>query len=502
MGVLSLYILLPHSATELPTTVGTTSLDLYKTAADPHLGLLPNVAALYGFWRLGPGPQLPKDVVTGWPLLMLAMLVVIVAGYLTVLHRRQSASGTRHSGVPDSRRRLAWVLVVVGVAGYFLALGSQGPTGALFRWAYDNVPFFAIMREPQKFLMLTALAYAVGLAWGVERLAGSHSTRLATTGTPSTPSPNRNRNVLAAAAIGLVLPLGYTPTMFDGLAGQIAPSTIPASYRQANNRMGDGPGRILYLPWHLYEALPFTDGRVVATLGPTVFRRTVIAGDNVQAGGVQTQSTSLRSAYLQRLFDTGNTLAHFGADIAPLGIEYVVLAKAVNWRSYGWLDHQSDLRLVLNSRSLVVWRNLDYFGPGRRPGADRPVRQESLVAYQIPPGPPGTVEIDAAYQPGWKFDGHDGRPSAQGTVVFTAGAAGGVAQFRPWGLVKLGDALSGGGFVLLAGVVWWDRRRGRGRDRPGRNRRDRSAQDHRDQHPPEPGELPSPPQPAERTAGT
>jgi len=40
------------------------------------------------------------------------------------------------TGETDSeRRRLAWLLVMVGAAGFFLALGSQGPTGALFRWA-------------------------------------------------------------------------------------------------------------------------------------------------------------------------------------------------------------------------------------------------------------------------------------------------------------------------------------------------------------------------------
>ena len=31
-------------------------------------------------------------------------------------------------------------------------------------------------------------------------------------------------------------------------------------------------------------AYPFTDGRVVANLGPTSFRRQVIASDNVQVG--------------------------------------------------------------------------------------------------------------------------------------------------------------------------------------------------------------------------
>ena len=45
--------------------------------------------------------------------------------------------------------------------------------------------------------------------------------------------------------------------------------------------MGNGQGRALYLPWHLYMAYPFTGGRVVANLGPTSFRRPVISGDNV-----------------------------------------------------------------------------------------------------------------------------------------------------------------------------------------------------------------------------
>ena len=549
------YILLPHSATQLPTTVGTTSLDLYRTVGDPHLGLFPNVAGLYGFWRTGPGPQLPKDVVTGWPLLLVALLVVVVAGYHTVL-RRPAAAGAGGAGRADGsdrtggepaasdptgavtpagaseataneptashstashsttsdRRRLAWVLVAVGVAGYFLALGSQGPTGPLFRWAYDTVPFFAVMREPQKFLMLLALAYAVGFGWGVERLVtaatrspgtlpggteqpgtpipgtgqpgtlppdtlpvstGQPGTRAAGPGQPATGAPGtraKRRPVVVAAVVGLLLPLAYTPTIFDGLAGQIGPSTLPAAYQQADTLMGAGTGRVLYLPWHLYEAQPFTGGRVVATLGPTVFRRLVIAGDNVQAGPVQTQSTSPRSAYLQDLFARGPAVTDFGALVAPLGVEYVVLARTVDWRSYGWLAAQRDLRLVLRTGGLDVWRNLAYAGAGHRTGSATPVQRVSPVAYRVPPGAPGTVTIDATYQQGWTFDGRPGQPTPQGTVRFTAGAGGGMATFGPWGQVRLGYVVSIVAVAALAVAAAWDhRRRAYSRDerRPG-----------------------------------
>ena len=64
-------------------------------------------------------------------------------------------------------------------------------------------------------------------------------------------------------------------------------------------------------------AYPFTDGRVVANLGPTSFRRQEISGDNVQVGSVETQSTSPRSAYL-------GSLDHLG----ELGPEHLQGAEA------------------------------------------------------------------------------------------------------------------------------------------------------------------------------
>ena len=125
----------------------------------------------------------PTNGAVGWPLLLLAVLLVAGVGAATAL-RRPGEAGPGHSATRGAhrrgedgtgldgaaRRRQAVVLLLVSSAGYFLALGSQGQTGPLFRWAYFHLPFFPVMREPQKFLMSTALAYAVLLGWGVERL--------------------------------------------------------------------------------------------------------------------------------------------------------------------------------------------------------------------------------------------------------------------------------------------------------------------------------------------
>ena len=304
-ALFSAYLLLPHTATQLPIATGTGSdLALYRTAGDPHLGLFGNVLGLYGFWRLGPGPQLPKDVVSGWPFLLLALLVVAGVGVTSRLRAHRSAP---LEGDEAPNRRIPVALLVIGVIGYFLALGTQGPTGPLFRWAYFHVPFFAVMREPQKFLMLTAMAYSVFFGWGVERLVGpTRRLRL-------------DARTAGAATLAFLLPLAYTPTIFDGLAGQVTASHLPTSWQAADSLMGDGPGQVLFLPWHLYLSFPFTGERVIANPATTSFRRSVISGDNVEAGGVETASTSPRSAYLTDLLERGPEILRFRLPDRPVG---------------------------------------------------------------------------------------------------------------------------------------------------------------------------------------
>jgi len=449
----SVYFLLPTTQTQLPVNTRTASdLAAYATTGDPHLGLFANVLGLYGFWRLGPGPQLPKDVVTGWPFLLLALLFVAGFGAVSRLRRRQDSADDR--GIRARTRRTATTLLIAGIAGYFLALGDQGPTGPLFRWAYFHVPFFAVMREPQKFLMLTALALAVFFGWGVERLVG--------------PIRRMRLDLRSAGVVGLavLLPLAYTPTIFDGLAGQIGPSHLPPSWQTADRLMGDGPGQVLFIPWHLYLAFPFTDGRVIANPAPTSFRRSVISGDNVEAVGIQTTSASPRSAYLERLFAQGPRTHDFGSLIAPLGVKYVVLAKTADWRSYSWVSAQPDLHLLMDSPSLEIWRNTAYAGTGQSSG-ERAIRQISPVAYAVGAGPPGWVSLDAPYQRGWELDGESARRSPQGTILFRVGRSSGIARFTPWGLTRLGYIISGGAFVLLCGLVAGARIRGR-RRRPSK----------------------------------
>ena len=160
--------------------------------------------------------------------------------------------------------------------------------------------------------------------------------------------------------------MSYTPTIFGGLDGQLALSQLPSSWARADALMGNGAGKILALPWHQYLEYSFTGGRVIANPAQSSFTRDVIAGDNLQVADFASNSTSPQSKYLQTLFNDGQQLKDFGALVAPLGVQYVVLAKTTDWSSYKWLTHQDDLRLVMTTKSLEVWQNMDFQGVGGR----------------------------------------------------------------------------------------------------------------------------------------
>jgi len=274
--------------------------------------------------------------------------------------------------------------------------------------------------------------------------------------------------------------------------------------------MGTGPGNILYVPWHLYMSYPFTNNQVVANIAPTSFRRNVISGDNVEAGNVETQSTSPRSSYLRQLFEQSTQITASGALVAPLGVEYVVLAKTVDWASYNGLNNHRDLLLISNTSSLEVCRNAAYTGVGLRvktltsvsnvagllklaksnglnggavtmkrsstnssntlnstqhgqstssTTSRASVQQLSPVAYRIDSGTPGWVTVDAPYERGWSLNGRSAVASAEGTLLVRVGSSGGVLEFTPWRAVRLGYILSITVFLAIVAVLTFDRRR-------------------------------------------
>lgn len=324
-GALNAYLVVPYLLQRSTVAVGTTDLAAFRTAADPVFGLYINVLGLYGFWRHG--PTLPKAVVVAWPaILAVFLLVAALAWWRTAI------------GAKDS---LVGVLGIAASLGFFLALGTQGPTGSIFRFLYAHLPGFAVMREPEKFSALVALAYAVCGGLGVEMISRRYSAMRAS----------------AWGGIGILAVVAYTPTIFWGLSGQLAASSYPADWQTANRIMGSGPGTILSLPLNEYESFSFTQERVVASPAPVVFSRRVLVGGVVDAGTLATQSVSPENAFLSDVASRGQTIHYLGRVLAQLGVRYVVLFKTADFRSYDWLASQHDLVKVFNSPDITVYRN-------------------------------------------------------------------------------------------------------------------------------------------------
>lgn len=340
---LSLYWLIPAVFAARTAQVHVTNLDLsaFRTLGDQRWGLAVNIAGLYGFWR--PGLPLAKDYISGWPFLLLAMLIVIGFGIHKLANRDEPAD-----------RVLALSCCAFGLAGGLLVAGVQGPTGSMYLWLFTHVPGFKVMREAEKFSSLLALAYAICFGAGIEVL---------------TRSVVRNLSKILCVCCVTALPLVYGYTELWGFDGYVKPTLYPADWIAADRLMAPG-ATALALPWRAYLQIPWVGNRVVANPAAGYFARTVITADDLEAGSIETETSDPRSLFLQFCLGEGNQLNEFGRLLSPLGIRYIILENVPGASSYNWLNRQHDLRSIFTGPTITVYENEEAV-----PGAYSPSRQ-------------------------------------------------------------------------------------------------------------------------------
>ncbi len=451
-------------------TLNVTDKDLlaYSTHEGPG-GLLVTVLSLHGFWREGS---------TGWgvvtPLwLLLPVTVIVVCLVVWGLGIRLREDPLR--GAP---------MIAITLIGLLLGAGIAGPVGGLYRFAFEHLPLFEAMREQQKWLTLAVMGYAVGMGSMVEAIA----IRLGNEGDPATARAPWSRWLATACA---ALPLIVAPTLVWGLGGTLKTSTYPESWARAEAVMGSGTGGVLFLPWHAYQPFEFTDGRTIATPANAYFSRPVLVSDAVELPVLRTDSTSRRTAYVDRLVaDAGG--GALGRLVAPLGVEYIVVARNMDSASYSWVSNQRGLERVDVGPELEVYRVLprgtgrvvkadsrtygqllaqaavDGIGseavldPAQRPllnqgrsGDSGGVSKPAPTRWQVEPGNPGWVVIPEEFSTGWQANGLAGRPTVAGTIAFDLNASGTAIDYAPWRVLRIALAFSVAMLLLLiaAGVI-------------------------------------------------
>jgi hypothetical protein len=330
---------------------GLSDLMAFRTVPDGHLGLLPNVLGLYGFWaeNVNRFPSM-KEFVRLWPLILLILLGLGAIGAVVNL--------VRH--VPDFVGARPWILALcaAGSAAVLLEMGVADPhIRPLVQWLDSTFPIYRGMRDAGKWAALIALAYAQLVPLGAIAILGWLRRR----------SGVQRVDVFAVigAAVLLALPLYYGNGLLFGMHAQVRPSAYPAGWYAADSALLSDrqPGRTLFLPWHLYLKFGFikNTNAVIATPAPAFFSVPVLVSADPEIPGLRPANTR-EQALLARL-----VAAHGAADwpqaLSTIDIKYVLLAREVDWRDYQFLGEQPGLMKVGDYGSIVLYRNLDWRGP-------------------------------------------------------------------------------------------------------------------------------------------
>jgi hypothetical protein len=288
----------------------------FRSVSSRDYGLIANLAGLYGYWgeRIGRFPLANVDA-QWWPL----TTSVIV--------------GTALVGV-WLRRDRRW-LFVCGLIGLAVSASTAPPWGLdAAAWLAERVPLLAAYREPQKWDALWLVA--------VVTLAGSAVESLARVTTRST--KRRAEWFAPALAYALVMcalfPAGIA--QIRAAPDIVKPVAYPSYWYRSASYLSAAVPRdepVVVLPWHLYQPLVASEGRLVANPARVFFPGHLVVPQNLEITG---RSTEISSHY-----------DRIGLVTARAGYESCALAAAIRRERVRWvlvLDAAEGRESVLSLR--------------------------------------------------------------------------------------------------------------------------------------------------------
>lgn len=352
---------------------------------------------------------------------------------------------------------------VVWLVGISLSLGLSGPTGPVYLWAFEHIPFFGALRNPvNKFAIWIAIGGSGLVAIATLRLLGLvHRWG------------RREWQVWVGGAVGIGLILLYGFPMLTGgvvdgeirIAGHPAPTTavqVPGYYRAVTSYLRESGARgglaTLPLSQTTYVTMAWRHGYDGADLQWLVLER--------EAVGYTTAGTTALGQYLESLQAEGTSV--LAANLGRLGVKYVLLegdvrgvgpgprtAPSVSAKQYEIALRASGATVVVRSGPLVLMRlpsrvitpmvTLSVGDGGGSSGLDlgnrgapwRPVSSSSLtgggVMVRLPGGwSGGLLTVHNSYASGWVA-----------TEVLSGGSGGKGGSRKPLKHVMVDGVLNG-----------------------------------------------------------
>lgn len=294
-----------------------------------------SVASMHGFW-------LPFNYVSNYlPFWQVFFIVILLVGVFGFVSKSRSAE----------EKVLKRSMIILALISASLATGISSPFFATtFQFLFDNLLFFRGFREPQKFVSLLVLAYSYLGGIGIIEISKKINRE----------SILQRRNIIPSILLSaaLIAPIAYGSNMFFGFGGELRSIDYPEDWYEANNEISldNGENKILFLPWHLYMPYSWV-GRNIASPSSVFFDKPVIHAENIEVGDIYTQSNDPRQRYVETLLANRDKLTHFGELVSPLNVKFVVLAKEADYRTFDFLRNQTDLRIVYEGPTIVVFRN-------------------------------------------------------------------------------------------------------------------------------------------------
>ena len=155
-----------------------------------------------------------------------------------------------------------------------------------------------------------------------------------------------------------MLPILFTPNLAWGAGGQLKSVQYPKGWESAANALQDVPDdtKILVLPWHMYLHVGFAD-RIVANPTRYYFTQDMIVGNNPELKGVPPVSNDELSDFINNtLLPRRNVIKDAGTQLGKYDVKYIMLLKEADYRTYGWVEKQTDLVKILDNDSMTLYK--------------------------------------------------------------------------------------------------------------------------------------------------
>lgn len=359
------------------------------------------VLAGHGFW------QDTFQVGHGWA------GVAVIGGALSAL------AVLGHGDLPAAWRRPAGWLAVTGVV---VSLASVVPGARSVYSELASTPFGAPLREGHRLLVLYLVWMAPAAALGARRLAAGRTgaRRLALLAAP------------AVVATWLALPGLW------GAGGQLDPVEIPAEWADARSVVHDAPGPVVSLPWAQYFNLNVAGGRRVNDVMPLYLGGDVLTASDPNLAEPARERADRRERAMDLLALRIHAGESVGAQLADLGVRWVVLQHDIDWQTYRSLRDDPGLQRVVDGPTLELFEVTAWRGPvvtddGEVLSADGPAAPVAGMAAS------GAATWARPGARGWMRGLEPAAVGADGQLRLPAGR--GLVWYWPTLLVLLGDAV-------------------------------------------------------------